>query len=142
MNKAIKNDNDNILENEVEKFIKTIENNSFESEDENSNKDNNSYTSNNIHIIKNNSEEDKNSSSEDDEKDKINNIDDDILMSEELNNILGFDSDIQNQNNDNLEKFIQKFEDLKVFNNSEKNNDLKDIINNTLLLPLNKRIEK
>ena len=47
-------------------------------------------------------------------------------MSEELNNI----------------KFIQKFDDLKVSNNSEKNNDLKDIINNTLLLPLNKRIEK
>ena len=41
-------------------------------------------------------------------------------MSEELNNILGFDSDIQNQNNDNLEKFIKKFDDLKVSNNSEK----------------------
>ena len=56
LNKLIKEDNCILLENEVKQFIKTIENDIFESEDENSNKDNNSINSNNIQIIKINSE--------------------------------------------------------------------------------------
>ena len=137
LNKVIKGENDNILENEVEKFIKIILIDDLESYNENLNKDNNSLISNNIHIISDNSDEDKISSNENDEKDKIDSINED---SEELNDIIDSDEDIQNI--DNLEKFIKQFDDLKVSVNQEKNNEVKDIIDNSLLLPLNKRIEK
>ena len=112
----------------------------MDSEDENINKDIKLLISNNIHIIKDNSEEDKSLSSENDENDKINNFDEDVSISEDLNDRIDFDDGCQII--DNLENFIQQFNDLKVSVNQEKNSEIDDIIDDTLLLPLKKKNRK
>jgi len=133
LNLAIKNENTDYEKNDIENFIKTIENdlnieNSF-LEDTNDTDEINHNISKNKHL-----EIEENDSNKSDENNSCS-------VSEESLSENALGSNEVNNNLDNMENFINSFSNINISENEiDIEND--NVINSYYMQPLNKRVEK